>query len=98
MQNTWITLDNSPASGALTIRLRKLRTTDHRTRGSERKTQGWVKNLMIVLFCLCASDVTPFNTKLVKRIFGKIVTLYWSRSRSTRSAETTKKAARLSRL
>ena len=93
MQNTWISLDRSPASGALIIHLRKRRTTATLTAESESKIRDR-ESLLTTLFCLCAGSATGMgrvlSTRLAKRAFGKVATLFYGRSTSTPSAVITR--------
>ena len=99
MQNTWISCEHSAASGALVIRLRKLRTIARQTGASSSKIQV-PESLLTILFCRCAGRATGLgrmlNTRLAKRLFGKIATLFYGRSTSTRSVVTMRKPRSLS--
>jgi hypothetical protein len=99
MPNTWISLDRSAAAGALTIRVRKLRTIARQTDASSSKIQV-PESLLTILFCRCAGRATGLgrmlSTRLAKRLFGMVATLFYGRSTSTQLAVTMRKPRSLS--
>ena len=88
MKNTCNVLDFCHASGALTIRVRTLRTSASRVQPTARATQAWERSLTTAMHFLCAANATRYSTRLAKRIFGKIATLLDGRGSSTKSAAT----------
>lgn len=90
-------LDFSRASGALTIRVRTLRTFASRVPPTERQTQVSDASLTTAMRFLCAADATRYSTKLAKKIFGKVATRFLGRGSSMKRAATSMQKCKLSR-
>ena len=97
MKHTSNVLDFSRVSGALTIRVRTLRTLGSRQPPTASPTPVLARSRETIFAYLCAADATRYSTRLARRLFGKIATLLDGRGRSTKSAATSMQKCGLSK-
>lgn len=88
MKHTLLDFASYPVSGALTIRVRMLRTSASRLRPEGTQTPASVRSQETIMRFLCAADATCYSIRVAKRLFGKVATLLSGRGNSTKRAVT----------